>query len=71
MSNEVAPFGGVQASGLGREGAKYGLEEYLDQIPQPRPSSRLLKKDFERATQRKSFSIQLISARKWGVFGKF
>ncbi len=33
--------------------------------------NRLLKKDFERATQRKSFWIQLISARKWGVFGKF
>lgn len=33
--------------------------------------NRLLKKDSERATQRKSFWIQLISARKWGVFGKF
>ncbi|MDF3907376.1 hypothetical protein, partial [Paracoccus sp. AS002] len=36
-----------------------------------RAPGRLLKKDFERATQRKSFRVQLISARKWGVFGKF
>ena len=30
ISNEVAPFGGVKQSGLGREGSKYGLEEYLE-----------------------------------------
>ena len=30
ISNEVAPFGGVKASGLGREGSKYGLDEYLE-----------------------------------------
>lgn len=30
ISNEVAPFGGIKASGLGREGSKYGLDEYLD-----------------------------------------
>ncbi|HZJ93949.1 MAG TPA: NAD-dependent succinate-semialdehyde dehydrogenase [Thiopseudomonas sp.] len=30
MSNEVAPFGGVKSSGLGREGSKYGLDEYLE-----------------------------------------
>lgn len=30
MSNEVAPFGGIKASGLGREGSKYGLDEYLE-----------------------------------------
>ena len=30
ISNEVAPFGGVKASGLGREGSKYGLNEYLE-----------------------------------------
>ncbi len=29
LSNEVAPFGGVKQSGLGREGSKYGIEEYL------------------------------------------
>ncbi len=29
-SNEVAPFGGVKESGLGREGAAEGLEEYLE-----------------------------------------
>ncbi|ABE36564.1 succinate-semialdehyde dehydrogenase family protein [Paraburkholderia xenovorans LB400] len=29
ISNEVAPFGGVKQSGLGREGSKYGIEEYL------------------------------------------
>jgi succinate-semialdehyde dehydrogenase/glutarate-semialdehyde dehydrogenase len=28
--NEVAPFGGVKESGLGREGSHYGVEEYLD-----------------------------------------
>ena len=30
ISNEVAPFGGVKESGLGREGSRYGLEEYLE-----------------------------------------
>jgi succinate-semialdehyde dehydrogenase/glutarate-semialdehyde dehydrogenase len=29
ISNEVAPFGGVKQSGLGREGSKYGMDEYL------------------------------------------
>ena len=37
ISTEVAPFGGVKESGLGREGSKYGIEEYLgDQVPLPR-----------------------------------
>jgi succinate-semialdehyde dehydrogenase/glutarate-semialdehyde dehydrogenase len=30
ISNEVAPFGGVKSSGLGREGSRYGIEEYLE-----------------------------------------
>jgi succinate-semialdehyde dehydrogenase/glutarate-semialdehyde dehydrogenase len=30
LSNEIAPFGGVKQSGLGREGSKYGIEEYLE-----------------------------------------
>ncbi|MGA1301191.1 MAG: NAD-dependent succinate-semialdehyde dehydrogenase [Burkholderiaceae bacterium] len=30
FSNEVAPFGGVKQSGLGREGARHGLDEYLE-----------------------------------------
>jgi succinate-semialdehyde dehydrogenase/glutarate-semialdehyde dehydrogenase len=30
VSTEVAPFGGVKESGLGREGSKYGIEEYLE-----------------------------------------
>ena len=30
ISNEVAPFGGVKQSGLGREGSKYGIEEYME-----------------------------------------
>jgi succinate-semialdehyde dehydrogenase/glutarate-semialdehyde dehydrogenase len=30
ISTEVAPFGGVKQSGFGREGSKYGIEDYLD-----------------------------------------
>lgn len=30
IANEVAPFGGVKQSGLGREGSRYGIEEYLE-----------------------------------------
>ena len=29
ISNEIAPFGGVKQSGLGREGSTYGIEDYL------------------------------------------
>jgi succinate-semialdehyde dehydrogenase / glutarate-semialdehyde dehydrogenase len=30
ISNEVAPFGGVKQSGLGREGSHYGIEDFLE-----------------------------------------
>ncbi|AWW33893.1 succinate-semialdehyde dehydrogenase (NADP(+)) [Mannheimia varigena] len=30
ISNELAPFGGVKESGIGREGSKYGLDEFLE-----------------------------------------
>jgi succinate-semialdehyde dehydrogenase/glutarate-semialdehyde dehydrogenase len=30
ISTEVAPFGGVKESGLGREGSRYGIEDYLE-----------------------------------------
>jgi len=30
FSNEVAPFGGVKESGIGREGSKYGIDDYLE-----------------------------------------
>ncbi len=29
ISNEVAPFGGIKQSGLGREGSRHGIEDYL------------------------------------------
>jgi succinate-semialdehyde dehydrogenase/glutarate-semialdehyde dehydrogenase len=30
ISTEIAPFGGVKESGIGREGSKYGIEDYLE-----------------------------------------
>ena len=30
ISTEVAPFGGVKDSGMGKEGSKYGVEDYLN-----------------------------------------
>jgi succinate-semialdehyde dehydrogenase/glutarate-semialdehyde dehydrogenase len=30
ISTEVAPFGGFKQSGLGREGSKYGIDEFLE-----------------------------------------
>jgi succinate-semialdehyde dehydrogenase/glutarate-semialdehyde dehydrogenase len=30
ISTAIAPFGGVKSSGIGREGSKYGIEEYLE-----------------------------------------
>jgi succinate-semialdehyde dehydrogenase/glutarate-semialdehyde dehydrogenase len=30
ISTEVAPFGGVKQSGLGREGSSFGIEDYLE-----------------------------------------
>ncbi|MFT6535054.1 MAG: succinate-semialdehyde dehydrogenase/glutarate-semialdehyde dehydrogenase, partial [Alpinimonas sp.] len=32
VSNPAAPFGGVKASGLGREGGSEGIEEYLETV---------------------------------------
>lgn len=31
ISSEVAPVGGIKQSGLGREGSKYGIDDYIEQ----------------------------------------
>lgn len=30
ISTEVAPFGGVKSSGIGREGSRYGIDDYVE-----------------------------------------
>ena len=30
ISSEVSPFGGVKQSGIGSEGSKYGIDEYIE-----------------------------------------
>jgi len=30
ISTEVAPFGGIKESGLGREGSKYGIDDFVE-----------------------------------------
>jgi succinate-semialdehyde dehydrogenase/glutarate-semialdehyde dehydrogenase len=30
ITTEVAPFGGMKQSGLGREGARYGIDEFIE-----------------------------------------
>jgi acyl-CoA reductase-like NAD-dependent aldehyde dehydrogenase len=30
VSTEIAPFGGMKESGIGREGSKYGIEEFIE-----------------------------------------
>lgn len=35
ISNEVAPFGGIKQSGLGREGSEHGIEDYGDEVSLP------------------------------------
>ena len=30
ISTEVAPFGGIKESGMGREGSRHGIEDYVE-----------------------------------------
>nr|GFD15577.1 succinate-semialdehyde dehydrogenase mitochondrial [Tanacetum cinerariifolium] len=39
ISMEVAPFGGMKQSGTGREGSKYGLDEFLEILSVRRPNT--------------------------------
>ena len=40
VSNEVGPFGGIKESGVGREGSKYGIEEFLNSSTSASPANR-------------------------------
>ena len=33
ISTELAPFGGIKESGLGREGSSHGIDDYLELVP--------------------------------------